>query len=94
MATVATAMQQIEVLTAELNSLRQEIVLVKGNHASLHQATVETTQASTTKIGSLESRLEEIANASEGFTGKGRSSPGRERPPGREATGKGGRVHR
>ena len=72
MASVATAMQQIEVLTAELNSLRQEIVLVKGNHASLHQATVETTQASTTKMNSPESRLEEIANASERFTGKGR----------------------
>ena len=67
---MATAMQQIDVLTAELNSLRQEIVLVKGNHASLHQASVEANQASTTKMGSLESRLEEIASASERFGGK------------------------
>ena len=57
---VETAMAQIDVLTTELNSLRNEIVQAKANHAQLHQASVDANAQYIARIGTVEKKIAEL----------------------------------
>ena len=51
---------QIGVLTDELNTLKAEIVQVKGSHAALHQTSVESFGEARSKIEGLETQLNAV----------------------------------
>ena len=60
-------MAQIDVLTNELNALRNEIVQTKANHAQLHQASVDANATSTrtfleygARINTVEKKMAEL----------------------------------
>ena len=50
---------QIGVLTDELNTLKAEIVQVKGSHAALHQTTVDANNATARSFGEARSKIDD-----------------------------------
>ena len=73
---------QVELLTNELTTLKQELVNVKGTHANLHQQTVDANSATArkfseqgTRVDALETQVNVLstgAGSTRGFEDKGR----------------------
>ena len=70
---------QIGVLTDELNSLKQEIVQVKANHAGLHQSSVEANSATArsfqefrTRSDAIETQIATLKDDTKGFGHQGK----------------------
>ena len=66
---------QVEVLTNELTTLKQELVNVKGTHANLHQQTVEANSATArnfaeqrTRDDALEAQVTVMSNGAKSTT--------------------------
>ena len=75
-------MAQINAVTQELEVVKNELIAMKGAHATLHQSTVESSaQVATkyseyaTRLVSLESKLDGLDQEAGAFAGKGFPSP-------------------
>ena len=64
---------QIAVIADELQTLRGEVIAVKGSHASLHQSSVEANSRHAERLGAIEEKVERLGQGVHAATGKGRA---------------------